>query len=552
MRIRNNQLVNIGDLIQDSSNGSVIHISRTDDTYCPTYSELTGGTIIQTWSQGSTPKGDRDGIVVSSSAILGGNYASNQLVDQKDLSLRYTRFNSLSIARSGSGNISECGGSATLTYTYNYKRYNKYMNDSCVTASSESTVDSVCGELGYHTTYGSVSNCTAYSIGKNGTVSASSRSDSIYADVTFRGTNHTSNTVTITQNALSGSYSTYVSERTVTTAVTASRSSAYEFGCGGGTYSATGTRYYNTYTTYKWKDSCGTEYSDKTQERQTSTGSTQSLGSKSGTFGSVTCPTKDCSGSASLSFDYDGYSDSVSFIRTGSNSCEEPEPPHTGDTPTDPQYSFAPDYADGNGPVVDRSKKNYGLRGTDNGAEIRKARGGCSQCLPAGTEFIFVAPVVVDWDATDDSDMIRVDSIYVMDGGSKVNLKNYTSSNPLDLGQGVSIYYKDHDTDHGWYRKGHAGERSYACSTIHINFTPNYSNSWKTITITLATDDEYANEWVDSHGGEYGGNDEIRNYKVASSWEYHIWQAPQGCNISNTDETRNYPGETHSGWSHCE
>jgi len=310
----------ISNLIQNSTGGTVT-ISRTDDTYCPTYSELTGGTIIQTWSQGSTPNGDRDGIVVNSSAILGGNYAANQLVDQKDLSLRYTRFNSLSIARSGSGNISECGGSATLTYTYNYKRYNKYMNDSCVTASSESTVDSVCGELGYHTTYGSVSNCTAYSIGKNGTVSASSRSDSIYADVTFRGTNHASNTVTITQNALSGSYSTYVSERTVTTAVSASRSSAYEFGCGGGTYSATGTRHYNTYTTYKWKDSCGTEYSDKTQERQTSTGSTQSLGSKSGTFGSVTCPTEDCSGSASLSFEYDGYSDSVSFIRTGRNSC---------------------------------------------------------------------------------------------------------------------------------------------------------------------------------------------------------------------------------------
>jgi hypothetical protein len=147
----------IGNLIQDSSNGSTKLISYSDNTYCPTYSELTGGTFIQTWSQGSTPKGDRDGIAV------GGSYSNNQLVKQQDLQVKYTRFNALSIARSGSGNISECGGNATLTYTYNYSRHTKSMNSSsCATADTSSNVASVCGELTYHTTYGSVSNCTAY------------------------------------------------------------------------------------------------------------------------------------------------------------------------------------------------------------------------------------------------------------------------------------------------------------------------------------------------------------------------------------------------------
>ena len=34
-------------------------------TYCPTFKELTGGTIIQTWSAGTTPNLDRNGIVVN-------------------------------------------------------------------------------------------------------------------------------------------------------------------------------------------------------------------------------------------------------------------------------------------------------------------------------------------------------------------------------------------------------------------------------------------------------------------------------------------------------
>ena len=94
----------IGTNVQNSANGSTISISRTDDTYCHTYSELTGGTIIQTWSQGNTPNGDRDGITVNSAAVLGGNYANNQLVDQRDLGLKYTRFKSFSVSSASSVN----------------------------------------------------------------------------------------------------------------------------------------------------------------------------------------------------------------------------------------------------------------------------------------------------------------------------------------------------------------------------------------------------------------------------------------------------------------
>ena len=108
----------IGDLVQNISNGQPIYITRTDDTYCPTYGELTGGTIIQTWAQGSTPNGDRDGITVRSTAVLGGEYASNQCVDERDLGLVYTRFKSFSVS-SESCDISQCGGSKAMSYSHN-------------------------------------------------------------------------------------------------------------------------------------------------------------------------------------------------------------------------------------------------------------------------------------------------------------------------------------------------------------------------------------------------------------------------------------------------
>lgn len=304
----------IGNEVQDSTNGAAMSVNHSDNTYCPTYAELTGGSLIQNWQQGSTPKGDRDGIVV------GGSYAANQLVRQQDLSLKYTRFSTLSIGRSGSGNMSECGDNATLTYTYNYNRYTKSMNSSsCATGSSSTNVASICGELAYHTTYGSVSNCTSYSIGKNGSVSANSRTDSIYADVTFRGGYHKSNTITITQKALTGSYSVW--DKNIATGVTAWATTSTSFGCSGGNYGASATGYYKVQK--HWKDSCGTEYTSLTAI--TDTGQSVSLGSKTGSFGSVTCPTTNCAGSDSLKFTFtsggSSASDSVSFTRSGSNDC---------------------------------------------------------------------------------------------------------------------------------------------------------------------------------------------------------------------------------------
>ena len=122
----------IGTDVHSSLNDTVLSVNSQDDTYCPTYAELTGGTLIQNHSNGVTPNGDVDGIIVN------GSYASNQGVMERDLSMAYTRFKRLSIGASQT-TISECGGNSTLSYTHLYTRYTKSHTDDCERTSTTET-----------------------------------------------------------------------------------------------------------------------------------------------------------------------------------------------------------------------------------------------------------------------------------------------------------------------------------------------------------------------------------------------------------------------------
>lgn len=345
----------IGSNIQNN-NGEVVNVNTTQpDTYCPTYSELTGGTLIPNWSQGSTPRSDRDGITVNSTAVLGGTYKTNQLVDRKDLGVKYTRFNTLTISRSGSGNISECGGNATLSKTYNYTRYTTSMNDSCVTSTTSSVVDGACNELTYHTLTGSVTNCTNYSIGKNGSISSTTRTDKISATTTFRGATKASGVVSITQNGLSGEYSVY-DGRTYTgltvSPIGTKGTQSNPIGCEGGVFGVTAIAYYKD--KYHWKDSCGTEYTSKIkeesgQESLANTATTKMVvgdaslvceGDSQFTYSSITGRATDkfdaincCSGgenkNKTLSVTYQGQTASQTFYQvcadcSSSDKCKQP------------------------------------------------------------------------------------------------------------------------------------------------------------------------------------------------------------------------------------
>ena len=307
----------IGDEVQNSSNGSSIHVNYSDDTYCPTYAELTGGTFIQNWQQGSTPNGDRDGIVVNTTCTgTGSAYANNQLVNQKDLSMKYTRFRTFTIGHTGSP-VDECGGNVSISYTHQYTRYNKSMaNDCTVSTTSATASDTANNEISFSAGCGwvhpQVGTSSVDAQPSNRTAAA--RSCTVTGSISFRGTSH-SDTTTVSQDALTGSYSNY--EGRHYTSVTARATTSTSFtGCGSHSFGASATGYY--YDRYEWKDSCGHVYHSSPYD---DINGSESAGSQSGSFSEVSCPTTTCNESKSLSFSYHGHSDSVSFSRTGSNSC---------------------------------------------------------------------------------------------------------------------------------------------------------------------------------------------------------------------------------------
>jgi len=248
----------ISGLVQNGS-GTIISVNMRgkDPSYCPTYGDLIGGTYIQVRSIGVQPSSDVDGI------SIGGSYSSNQCVMQQDLSVGYTRFKNITSTAS-TKTISECGGNSTLSYTLTFTRTTKSMNQSCSTASTSTDVNDTSA-VWTTSSFGGISG-SEFSVGKNGSVSANSRTTTITVSKPFREATRSSS-FNITQNALTGSYSVFVSSG-ITSYDTFSITGIKSFGCNGGTTTSAGT--YTITSTYKWKDSCGVEYPNVTSAMTTS------------------------------------------------------------------------------------------------------------------------------------------------------------------------------------------------------------------------------------------------------------------------------------------
>lgn len=253
----------IGSDVQDSSGAA--QTAAGDSDYCPTYSELTGGTLIQNWKQGTTPNGDQDGI------IIGGTYAANECVRRSDLSMKYTRFKEFSIS-AASTTLSACSASTTISYTHKYDRCEKKLDSTCessAAAACTAVSDTQNSEVtltssnNVFTINGFKVNVPKNNPNNNGRSNA--RSTTITGKITFRGTDHTA-TVGITQNGLTGEYQywyhTYdVHDKNI------SCSGGPSFGCAGGNYSATAYYYQDDWDVYRWHDVCGTDYNSDYVQR---------------------------------------------------------------------------------------------------------------------------------------------------------------------------------------------------------------------------------------------------------------------------------------------
>lgn len=278
----------IGTYLQNSSGGTVVvGGSHSGDTsYCPTYLELTNGSILPKRQSGSTsPKDDTDGIIVSTVCYgTSANYANNQLVNQKDLSLEFTRIGfdeggssvtGITITTSdGTNRIGACGGETKdilPTYKYTRTTMERTGDSGCSAVTSSSTiVNGNANDLAYTKTLTAstiTKNATGatYTITRNGTPTTAqtefpSRTDTVKASVAFRNTTYNSNELKITQDALTGQYVPSGDNKTYTNVEL--KSDKTSFGCSGGSFSASATGYY--YTTSYWRDSCGVNYTSIT------------------------------------------------------------------------------------------------------------------------------------------------------------------------------------------------------------------------------------------------------------------------------------------------
>ena len=273
-----NELITIGylkdfisTLIKDASGNTVTISTTSADTYCPTYDEIKA--LLPAHSVGTNgPLDDVDGIVLTGTG--------SSTVKQQELSIEYTQWKSFTVSANPT-TIHQCGGSTNFSYVNTFTRYKKSMNNSCaITTTSNDVNDTQNSRVTFTTSsFGTISG-HSMTVGENphGTGgTAPQRSTVVTGHVTFRRSEKT-NTVTITQNALSGSYKFWYENHgsEYDFALTCTSTIPYS----GGTATATGSYKVDYWDVYKWWDDCNHDFSGKTENRNERTSSfTESAGS---------------------------------------------------------------------------------------------------------------------------------------------------------------------------------------------------------------------------------------------------------------------------------
>lgn len=184
------------DLKNDTGGTITVNSSYSNTAYCPTYKELTNGSLVQVFSSDDTKaRNNKDGMVAAMNSSA--TYTQNQLIPQESLLKEYTRFNSFSIS-ANKNSLPGSGGTVNLSYTNQYVKHSFQMNDSCSVVDFSTIVyDTQDSGVTWSTNVGSISN-KVLTVGAN--TSTSSRSIKVSGATTFRGTSHT-DTFTITQSA---------------------------------------------------------------------------------------------------------------------------------------------------------------------------------------------------------------------------------------------------------------------------------------------------------------------------------------------------------------
>lgn len=300
----------IGDNIKTSDGGTAHVPSSYDDSYVPTYHELTSGTLIPNYVDGGSSNwGDSvDGITVN------GNYLSGEAVKQTDLILTYVRVKIVDLALANTS-FSECGESSSYSVSAKFLKTVKAMND-CIADeySTESPEESIEAVLTSSEDWAEINEGEIY-VEKNGTWSSDTRSAVITATFTYKGVEYTSSK-TISQSPLSGSY--VFDEKEPYEVIIDEHDGPVFNTCNAVDFSASATGYYRN--RLKWVDSCGTSYGYNYTYEEGS----ENAGTVLGHFNEVLCPTETYSAETSLTITYSGItSEPVTFYQICSQQCGE-------------------------------------------------------------------------------------------------------------------------------------------------------------------------------------------------------------------------------------
>ena len=128
-----NDVVNIRYLKNFVGNTPITVSTALNDDYCPTYEELTNGSIVPLTNTPSDFYGGIDGIYIN-----GVDYSDNKKnVKARDLSLTYYKLTDFDASLAY--NVDLCGGSARLSGEYTITKYGKYMTDTCTIGNTTAT-----------------------------------------------------------------------------------------------------------------------------------------------------------------------------------------------------------------------------------------------------------------------------------------------------------------------------------------------------------------------------------------------------------------------------
>lgn len=205
------QVVTIG-YLKSFVSGLGISVSATTaqtDTYCPKYSELTGGTLVKRYATSTYNADNVDGIFIDSYSVGDSrtSYSATQLVVRADLKAARTELSGLTVTKAPTSNIDGGGGSATITVNGKYKITTKNESGSASTIEDEAIPVSALTTTRTNTGYTTLStkNATSQTLTFSSNGGTSTRSSVVTAK--YKQKESISGTVTVTQavgSAISG------------------------------------------------------------------------------------------------------------------------------------------------------------------------------------------------------------------------------------------------------------------------------------------------------------------------------------------------------------